>query len=205
MLAAVLREARETLGRSPEQVGTACGVSGRTIRRLEEPGSDTANPRGTTLDALAAFYGLRQSFVRLLADWADLAGPELNEAVLAEAVDTLGLEGDDLMDDEVDYDALIGLAMRMARGSAPRPGELGPEAAPAQQLFVSFTRGQGSWDALKRDGESEDAIALLNDFLALDRPRQRTLRALAADLRAAGEHERDRERRNARATTGRTD
>src|SRR5690348_15241828 len=51
----VLTEARLTLDRSPEQVEAAVGVSGRTIRRLEDPASDMS-PRGTTLAAVANFY-----------------------------------------------------------------------------------------------------------------------------------------------------
>src|SRR4051794_37568430 len=140
LLGAVLREARETVDRSPEQVGSAAGVSGRTIRRLEEPEPDTTRPRRVTLEALASFYGLRTSFVRQLAEWGDAAGEPLAELLRDAAAAALGAEvvegyatGDD--------DELTTLAMRMARHSTPRPEAPNPQDAPARRMFVSFTRG----------------------------------------------------------------
>jgi transcriptional regulator with XRE-family HTH domain len=50
------------LGESPEQVGGAIGVSGRTIRRLEEAASD--RPRDITLRTLASYYGMSPDFFR---------------------------------------------------------------------------------------------------------------------------------------------
>jgi hypothetical protein len=149
------------------------------------------------MDALASFYGLRPSLVRQLVTWSELQGMALADAVLAEAIDVLGVEDEepDLDDDVPDDDVLTALVMRMARRSAPVPeGRLGPSEAPAQQMFLSFTRGEINWDALQRDGESADAVALLSDFLSLDRRRQRALRELAADLRLARERERTRQR-----------
>src|SRR4051812_18215818 len=90
LLGAVLRNARETLGdRSPEQVARVAGVSGRTIRRLEE-GDFEHRPRVVTLDALASFYGLRAGFLRELAAWTVLSDQEVAERLHEAARETLG-------------------------------------------------------------------------------------------------------------------
>lgn len=178
LLGHVLREARETVNRSPEQAGEAAGVSGRTVRRLEEPGSDTSRPRLTTLDALASFYGLRQAFLRELGTWdvADEGLPERLRA-LAEAQPGVATAAE-LTDDE---NELTLLAMRLARGSGvPAPASA---ARSWDRLFLSLEGGHQSVEA-------EVWTDLLGDFLALDRRRQSWLRDLAHDLRAASERER---------------
>lgn len=193
LLGLVLREARETLERSPEQVGAAAGMSGRTIRRLEDASPEMKRPRGVTLDALASFYGLRVPFVRALSVWGDASGGELVALLRQTADETLG----DSVELTGQPEELEALALRMARRSAPRPDGAPGEAEshePARRMFLSFTHGAASWAALERSGESDDAVGLLEDFLALDRRRQRMLRELAGDLRVARERERAAQR-----------
>ena len=193
LLGLVLREARETVERSPEQVGAAVGVSGRTIRRLEDASPEMKRPRGVTLDALASFYGLRVPFVRALSEWGDASGPALIALLRQTADETLG----GAVEMTGQADEMEALVLLMARRSAPRP-DGGPGESmshePARRLFASFTHGATSWAALERSGESDDAVRLLEDFLALDRRRQRMLRDLAGDLRAARERERAAQR-----------
>jgi hypothetical protein len=57
LLAHVAREGRYLTGESPEQVGEAAGVAGRTIRRIEDPRLDRC-PRRLTLETLAHYYSL---------------------------------------------------------------------------------------------------------------------------------------------------
>src|SRR5262245_47002803 len=70
VLGQVLAEARRLLGRSPEQVGEATGLAGRTIRRLES--GLVLRPHRTTLEALADIYALDPHVLRQLVSWADL-------------------------------------------------------------------------------------------------------------------------------------
>src|SRR4051812_25488560 len=84
LLGHVLREARETIDRSPEQVAQVAGTSGRTIRRLEE-GQYDSRPRAVTLDALSTFYGLRSGFVRELADWGEARDDDVLQRLAAAA------------------------------------------------------------------------------------------------------------------------
>jgi transcriptional regulator with XRE-family HTH domain len=65
VLAHIAREGRLFLGESPEQVGGSIGVSGRTIRRLEEAAS--SRPRDITLRTLATYYGMNPDFFRWVA------------------------------------------------------------------------------------------------------------------------------------------
>lgn len=90
MLAAVLREGRFLTGESPEQVGTAVGISGRTIRRLER-GDLRSGPREITLEALAAYYAFDSSVLKWLASTAQV-GDALSAAV-ADRADALGISG----------------------------------------------------------------------------------------------------------------
>jgi transcriptional regulator with XRE-family HTH domain len=71
----VLAEARALLGRSPEQVGAATGLSGRTIRRLER--GLIRRPHTTTLETLADFYALDARVLHRLLGWAELDGDAL--------------------------------------------------------------------------------------------------------------------------------
>lgn len=58
--AARIRTLRLDRGLSPEQLGCAVGVSGPTIRALENPAA-RRNPNARTQYAIAAFFGLRPS------------------------------------------------------------------------------------------------------------------------------------------------
>lgn len=71
----MLAEARALLGRSPEQVGAATGLSGRTIRRLED--GLIRRPHTTTLETLADFYALDARVLHRLLGWAELDGDGL--------------------------------------------------------------------------------------------------------------------------------
>jgi transcriptional regulator with XRE-family HTH domain len=71
----VLRSSRDLLGRSPEQVGMAIGISGRTLRRLEI--GAVRRPRLLTLESLAGYYALDPSVLSYLVEWADLDEEEL--------------------------------------------------------------------------------------------------------------------------------
>jgi transcriptional regulator with XRE-family HTH domain len=76
VLGHVVREGRMFLGESPEQVGGAIGVSGRTIRRLEEAASN--RPRDITLRTLASYYGMSPDFFRWIVR-ENASGDELVE------------------------------------------------------------------------------------------------------------------------------
>ena len=88
VLAAVLREARELLGRSPEQVAAVLGVSGRTIRRLE---AGLSRPRYLTLETLASYYAIDAALLHQLVDWAALSDSELEAALRVLAGTEAGL------------------------------------------------------------------------------------------------------------------
>jgi len=177
LLGWVLREARETVNRSPEQAGEAAGVSGRTVRRLEAPDADAARPRLTTLDALASFYGLRRSFLRELGSW-DLAGAALIERLREVGETHLGAATVAALAGE--RNELELLAMRLARGT----GLSDSGSAPAwTKLFVSLEGGRQSVEA-------EAMSELLGTYLALDRRRRGLLCDLARELKVAAERER---------------
>lgn len=76
VLGHVAREGRLFLGESPEQVGGSIGVSGRTIRRLEEAAS--GRPRDITLRTLASYYGMSPDFFRWVVR-ESVTGEELEE------------------------------------------------------------------------------------------------------------------------------
>jgi transcriptional regulator with XRE-family HTH domain len=157
LLAEVLKQARKTVGRSPEQVGEQTGVNGRTIRRLED--GESVTPRATTLTALANFYGLDGKFLMTLASSSgldsgqlrsrlqELAGPELSTQ--------MHLEEDD------DLESWIGLAMRLARKGSPPPPR-----------FTQMGR-------FRNDAEMHEALAQL---LGLDRRRRRLAMELIREL-----------------------
>lgn len=168
LLTFVFAQARETLERSPEQVGSALGMSGRTVRRLENP-DDEQRPRRATLQALAGFYGLDARFLTTLGEWDALAGRELAEHVAELAgADT---EPPD-PDDPEGAAALRGLVLRLARGAGVRaqPGE--------------------TWQLPAGVPGAEDVPALVDMFVTLDRGRQRLAMQLLADLRRARDADR---------------
>jgi len=193
LLSYVLTEARDVLDRSPEEVGATVGVSGRTIRRLEDPGHD-AQPRKTTLSTLASFYGLDAQFIFELAEWE---GGE--DALLDWLREQLG------PDPGVEFLDLPDEARRLALVRSRGTGRAG---APENKVFVSH-KGPGSSNAalsqllhyrdsalllsIARESELEELAELMDGFLQLDRRRRRLALSLVEELRAAREAERAEE------------
>lgn len=103
LLAAVLREGRFLTGESPEQVGAAVGISGRTIRRLER-GDLRSGPREITLEALAAYYAFDSSVLKWLASTAHVG--EALSAAVADRADASGISSAGRTDE---------IALRLAR------------------------------------------------------------------------------------------
>lgn len=179
LLAWVLREARYNLDRSPEQIASLVGLSGRTIRRLEDP-HEARRPRAATLRPLANFYGLDPRFIEQLNDWGDLEGAGLDAAVRRRTADLL--EDSDAEECADAPDELRLLALRAARGrgsgrttNAHTNEILGPQVVePMERLARSLAADEHS-----------DLIELLGGFAALDRRRRRLLVTLLRDLRAA--------------------
>lgn len=176
VLGEVLRRARESLNRSPEQVGPLVGISGRTVRRLEAGEAD--RPRRVTLEALAGFYGLNPDVIVALAE-ADGEDSQARLEYLRGAVsDALGpgvvaaLEGVD--DEEVE------LAMRLARLTGIRADEMSPDRARAQSV-ISFLRNA----AERSPKDHAEAVEAFVDFLSLDAGRRGLARQLLRDLRVA--------------------
>jgi transcriptional regulator with XRE-family HTH domain len=177
LLGAVLKSARETVDRSPEQVGNATGISGRTVRRLEEGAQTAMRPRPVTLDALAGFYGLRAKALNDLAELSDCTGQALVERVRDLAEQTLG--ADAVRDASGDEDEVFVLAMRMARQLPART------EASAEPFAMRLTR----WAGIEQAADAEMVGELLEDLLVLDRRRLRLAADLVAELRAAREQE----------------
>lgn len=131
-LGQVLAEARALIGRSPEQVGEATGLSGRTIRRLEA--GLIRRPHTTTLEALAEFYALDAEVLHQLVAWSPLEP----EALLA-ALQHL----DNMAPPDV---SAVQLAMRAARrGFDDGHGGAGghhpdPEVAEITEHFLALDR-----------------------------------------------------------------
>jgi transcriptional regulator with XRE-family HTH domain len=181
LLSAVLRGARQTLGdRSPEQVARAAGVSGRTIRRLEE-GEFEHRPRAVTLDALAGFYGLRAGFLRDLAAWTTLPDREVATRLHAAARNTLGNAED------VDEEPPEELAMRLARAGRSDANE-GAWARTFDLLLADEDHRVAAVE-FKAAGRDAEVLGLMRTFLTLDRRRQRLLLEVAAELDAARQRE----------------
>ena len=66
LLALLAREGRYLMSESPEQVGTAVGLSGRTVRRIEDPRIGR-RPRRLTIETLCQYYALDSELLVLLA------------------------------------------------------------------------------------------------------------------------------------------
>ena len=164
LLSFVFTEARETLERSPEQVGRTLGMSGRTVRRLEDP-DDEQRPRRTTLRSLAEFYGLDAGFMTTLAsvEWENYKAAELAQRLAQ-------LAGDDR--EPEDTEQLLALALRLARGSGAR--------VHSSELMALAPGVPGV----------EDVPRLVDLFVSLDRRRQQLALTLLNELAAA----RDRDR-----------
>lgn len=175
ILGEVLRRARESLGRSPEQVGALVGISGRTIRRLEV--GTAGRPRRVTLEALAGFYGLNPD---VIVDLADSDEDELLESLRGRISAALGPGVAEALKDV--EDEAVELAMRLARLSGSQAGGLSPERG-RTQFVISYLRGGGQ----RSSREQAEAVDAIVDFLALDSARRSVARQLLRDLRAAQE------------------
>jgi transcriptional regulator with XRE-family HTH domain len=182
LLGGVLRAARETLGdRSPEQVARAAGVSGRTIRRLED-GVYESRPRALTLDALASFYGLRAGFVRELGEWTELGDDDVRPRLLDLATELLGEDafGEDALDEPVQ------LAMRVAR----KGGNGAVDAAWARTFdLLVVDEAHGVTAVEMKGGADGELLAVMRGFLKLDRRRRRLIADLIDELGAPPEAE----------------
>ena len=180
MLGEVLRRARDGLNRSPEQVGSLVGISGRTVRRIEV--GDADRPRRVTLDALSGFYGLNPDVVAELADFEPDASEPLLLHLRQRVAELLGdgvaqaLEG---VEEEP-----VELAMRLARLGGPRADDMTPERG-RTQLVISYLRGA----ATSSPREHTEVVDTFVDFLALDRSRRALARQLLRDLRQAQDSE----------------
>jgi hypothetical protein len=67
LLARVVREGRYLTTESPEQVGAAVGLSGRTVRRIEDVKMDR-RPRRLTIETLAHYYSLDAELLMMLTN-----------------------------------------------------------------------------------------------------------------------------------------
>lgn len=178
MLGEVLRRAREALNRSPEQVGSLVGISGRTVRRIEAGAPD--KPRRVTLEALAGFYGLNPDIIVQLVETE--APDELLLLLREQVGEALG-PGVVAALENVEDEA-VELAMRLARLSSPRADSLSP-ARGRTQFVISFLRSGGEHSP-RDHTEVVDAFV---DFLALDSVRRRVALQVLRDLRHAHESE----------------
>lgn len=193
VLAEVLARARGTLGRSPEQVGEQVGVSGRTIRRLEEGAS--RRPRRTTLQALASYYGLNPEFMTALGAWSahQLTDLQLHDRILERASRELGQDVTGVAASTPDAD--IDLAMRLSR--APQSGSQPFGAISAVRTHeiaavLQELRAPGVIGATER--ERGEVMAAVGGLLTLDRHRRRLAAELIGQLREAQGADNDRRR-----------
>lgn len=190
LLSYVLGEARETLDRSPEQVGAAVGMAGRTIRRLEDA-QYHAQPRQTTLTTLASFYGLDAQFITELANWE---GSE--ESLLRWMRGQVGSRAQEV---EGGSDEARQLALLLSRGAGRGNG-----ANEASEVAVSGNLGVAKshlWSLVSHrsgggallaglDEDADDLGDLVDSFVRLDRRRRRLVLSLVDELRRAREAER---------------
>jgi hypothetical protein len=196
LLGEVLSRARETVGRSPEQVGEHTGVHGRTIRRLED--GESESPRRTTLRALGGFYGLRPEVLMQFAKWssAGLKEEGLERELLTLAATELSPEELDSLDGE-EHDRLVAVAMRLSRA---RPTSASRSRSAA--AFGAYGTGKTHLVALTRAtsqelpaSEQEELIGLVTALTALDRRRRRMATEFIDELRRSQMAERALRRR----------
>jgi transcriptional regulator with XRE-family HTH domain len=184
VLGEVLRRARDGLNRSPEQVGSLVGVSGRTVRRIEA--GDAERPRRVTLDALSGFYGLNPDVIAELADFESGAAGKLLLYLRERVTEVLGPGVADAL--EGVEEEPVELAMRLARLAGPRADAMTPERG-RTQFVISYLRGA----AATAPRELTEAVDAFTDFLALDRSRRGLARQLLRDMRQAQDAEERRE------------
>jgi transcriptional regulator with XRE-family HTH domain len=170
LLGRVLWRARETLDRSPEQVGSVVGVSGRTIRRLEE--NTGGRPRRVTIESLAAFYGLNEDFLVELAAGFELCDEEVERTLMESAGHLLGPEVADALAGDFEE-----LAARLSRAAGTTARVAVPMGIGRTHL-TAFLHGAAPH-------ERDEAFELLAGYVALDQTRRRMVRELMFDLRRA--------------------
>jgi transcriptional regulator with XRE-family HTH domain len=159
LLGQVLAQARADLGRSPEQIGAAIPITGRTIRRIE---AGAGPPRAVTLETLAEYYALNAPFLRRLAAQSDRSQDLLEAELRAEAATVLG----GLPPLEEPGGVLV-LAMRLARqGQTP------------DRMAIA-----------RHHAREDEVAAVVHDFVRLDRPRRELVRAVIRDLVVARRQE----------------
>jgi transcriptional regulator with XRE-family HTH domain len=176
VLGEVLRRARDSLNRSPEQVGALVGISGRTVRRLEA--GDADRPRRVTLDALSGFYGLNPDVVAELAEFEPDATEELHRYLRVRVAEVLG-EGVAQALEGAEHES-VELAMRLARLGSPRAAVMTPARGQAQ-FVISYLRGAAG----SSPHEHAEAAGAFADYLTLDRGRRALARHLLRDMRQA--------------------
>jgi transcriptional regulator with XRE-family HTH domain len=174
LLGQILCEGRQGVGRSPERVEDVTGVSGRTVRRLEE--GATSRPRAVTLESLASFYGLDPGFLRQLAAWKDTTGDELDVRLRDLAVERFG-EAAEVITDDVE-DPLLWLGMRLARAGRRAT----PSAWGMGRLHPPVATDSGT--------DLTELEELLADLGRLDRRRMVLVRELVRELRVAQDRDR---------------
>lgn len=181
LLGEVLMRARATVGRSPERVGEQVGVSGRTIRRLEEGAS--TRPRRTTLQALAGYYGLNPEFLVTLTIWGAQReqGVDVRSRLNERAVRELGPEVTETL--LADVAGERELAMRLARApqtallSSAAPGSGRAWTATALLQALGGPGGQGT-----NDRDRIELLSAVGGLVSLDRRRRRLVAELIEQL-----------------------
>lgn len=184
LLGKVLSRARATVGRSPEQVGEQVGVSGRTIRRLEE--GTSARPRRTTLQALASYYGLNREFLLALGDWSAsrITAADVSDRVRDRAERELGAEVVQALGASRDDD--VELVMRLARG--PQSGLVPLNLPGSGRMQTALTllqtlKGPGApWSS---ERERLEVLTAVGSLIALDKRRRRVVAELIEQLHEA--------------------
>lgn len=124
LLARVAREGRYLMSESPEQVGSAVGLSGRTVRRIEDPDMER-RPRRLTVETLCQYYALDSELLVLLAK--SQLEPDVLDRMIRERAEGAGMASGG---------PLPQVALALAR--APRDEATLPESE--QDFIGSFRR-----------------------------------------------------------------
>jgi transcriptional regulator with XRE-family HTH domain len=193
LLAAVLTRARATVGRSPEQVGEQVGMSGRTIRRLED--GTSARPRRMTLQALAGYYGLNPEFLVALGAWSGrrLHEEQVRDLIRERAVRELGLEVAAAADASPEEDAELAMQLARSAQSVLVPAA-GPGSGRTRAALVLLRALSGPVVTGIGDRDRNDVLRVVGGFMGLDRRRRRLATELIDQLRDAQAAEADRRR-----------
>jgi hypothetical protein len=168
---ALFRRARETLNRSPEQVGALTQLSGRTVRRLEA--ADGPSPRDLTVDALATFYGLDPDVPLALIR---IERPAEARAWLRDrGAERLGAQVVEALEGSPEFE--VELAMRLARQARVAAPGVNPDV----QRLIAFLRDTSTAAAKERD----DAVDVFLAYLRLAPDRRSVARRILGDLLTA--------------------